>query len=162
MEEFICNATIYERKEVISPNYRPISLTSNASKLFERIVFEYHHMVENDLLYRYQSGFLPRHSTDHHLIKLTHNACLSLENHEANCQVFCDISKDFDRVWHECLLHKLEKYSVKGDFYSELKVILNIENKTSVCKWWFVKWEIYKCGRASKIGSWPVISFSIH
>ena len=62
----------------------------------ERIVFMhmYNHILENTLLYKYQLGFLPGHSTVHHLIiELVHNTCLSLENHEANCQVFCDISK---------------------------------------------------------------------
>ena len=92
-------------------NYRPVSLTSNVCKSFERIVFKhmYNHIFENELLYKYQSGFLPGHSTVHHLIELVHNTCLSLENHEANCQVFCDISKAFDRVWHRRLIHKLEK-----------------------------------------------------
>ena len=42
----------------------------------------------NFYINKYQSGFLPGHSTVHHLIELVHNTCLSLENHEANCQVF--------------------------------------------------------------------------
>ena len=36
----------------------------------------------------------------HHLIELVHNTCLALEKYEMNCQIFCDISKAFDRVWH--------------------------------------------------------------
>ena len=97
-------------------NYRPVSLTSNVSKSFERIIFKhiYNHICENELLYKYQPGFLPGHSTVHHLIEINHNTCISLENYEANCQVFCDISKAFDRVWHRGLLHKLEKYGIKG------------------------------------------------
>ena len=92
-----------------SSNYRPVSLTSNFGKSFERIIFKYmyNNILENELLYKYQSGFLPVHSTVHHLIELTHNTCLSLENYEANCEVFCDISKAFDRVWHKGLLYKL-------------------------------------------------------
>ena len=93
-------------------------LTSNVGKSFERIVFKhmYNHILENKLLYKYYSGFLPGHSTVHHLIELVHNTCLSLENHEANCQVFCDISKAFDRVWHRGLLHKLEKHGIRVTF----------------------------------------------
>ena len=81
----------------LSSNYRPVSLTSNVGKPFERIIFKhmYKHILENELLYKYSSGFLPGHSTVHHLIDLTYNTCLSIENYEANCQVFCDISKDF-------------------------------------------------------------------
>ena len=40
---------------------------------------------KNKLLYQYQLGLLPGHSTVYHLIELVHNTCLSLENHEANC-----------------------------------------------------------------------------
>ena len=37
-------------------NYRPVSLTSNVGKSFERIVFKhmYNHIFENELLYKYQ------------------------------------------------------------------------------------------------------------
>ena len=84
----------------------------------------YNHIFENELLYKYQSGFLPGHSTVHHLIELVHNTCLSLENHEAYCQVFCVISKAFDRVWHRGLIHKLEKYGIKGDILMWIKSYL--------------------------------------
>ena len=108
-------------------NYRPVSLTSNVGKSSERIVFKhmYNHIFENELLYKYQSGFLPGHSTVHHLIEIVHNKCMSLENHEAFCQVFCDISKAFDRVWHRGLIHKLEKkYGIKGDIFMWIKSYL--------------------------------------
>ena len=79
----------------------------------------YNHIFENEL-----SGFLSGHSIVHHLIELVHNTCLFLENHEANCQVFCDISKAFDRVWHRGLTHKLEKYGIKGDILIWIKSYL--------------------------------------
>ena len=77
----------------LTRNYRPVSLTSNVGKSFERIIFKhlynlYNYITESELLYKYQSGFLPGHSTVHHLIELTHNICISLESYEANCQVF--------------------------------------------------------------------------
>ena len=111
----------------LTSNYRPVSLTSNVGKSFERIVFKhlYNHIIENNLLYKYQSGFLPGHSTVHHLIEIMHNVCISLEQYETNCQIFCDISKAFDRVWHRGLLHKLEKYGIKGDLLYWLTSYLN-------------------------------------
>ena len=75
----------------------------------------YNHLIENSLVYKYQSGFLPGHSTVHHLIESIHHTYLSLENHEINCQIFCDISKAFDRVWHRGLILKLKKYGIRGD-----------------------------------------------
>ena len=100
-------------------NYRPVSLISCVGKSFERILFKnvYNHLIENSLVYKYQSGFLPGHSTAHHLIESIHYTCLALENHEINCQIFCDISKAFDRVRHRdlILILKLEKYCIRGD-----------------------------------------------
>ena len=42
-------------------NHRPISLLNPLGKVMERLVFKhiYNHMHTNNLLYRYQSGFLP-------------------------------------------------------------------------------------------------------
>ena len=50
-------------------NYTPVSLISCVGKAFERVIFKhvYNHIADNNLLYKYQSGFLPGHSTVHHL-----------------------------------------------------------------------------------------------
>jgi hypothetical protein len=48
----------------------------------------------------------------HRLIEIYHNICLSLENREVMCTVFCDISKAFDKVWHRGLLKKLKAYGI--------------------------------------------------
>ena len=103
-------------KSLVS-NYRPISLISCVGKSFERVIYKnvYNHLMTNSLIHKYQSGFLPGHSTVHHLIELIHHTCIALENHKINCQIFCDISKAFDRVWHRGLLLKLENYGITSD-----------------------------------------------
>ena len=55
-------------------NYRPISLLSNKGKLQERIVFNntYNYLRDNNLLYKYQSGVLPNHSTTYQLVDIYH------------------------------------------------------------------------------------------
>ena len=96
------------------------SLISCVGKSFERIVYKhiYNHLTANSLLYKYQSGFLPGHSTVHPLIELIHHTYLALEKYETIYHVFCDISKAFDRVWHRGLIHKLKKYGISGDHSS--------------------------------------------
>jgi len=97
-------------------NYRPVSLLSCCGKLFERLVFKhlYNFFLENNLLYKYQSGFLPNHSTTFQLIDIYHHICQTFDNKQFSCMVFCDISKAFDRVWHKGLLYKLSKNGING------------------------------------------------
>ena len=98
-------------------NYRPVSLLSCCGKLFERLVFKhmYNFFHDNNLLYKYQSGFLPRHSTVFQLIDIYHHICQSFDNRQLSCMVFCDISKAFDRVWHKGLLFKLRQNGIEGN-----------------------------------------------
>ena len=63
-------------------NYRPVVLLCCISKVLEKIVYKhlYNHLHQNLLLYKFQSGFLPGHSTNHQLIELYHEILLSLDN----------------------------------------------------------------------------------
>ena len=109
---------IFKKGDKSSPsNYRPISLISCVGKVFERIIFKhtFQYLLQNKLLYDYQSGFIPGHSTVHQLIEIYDNICKSLNNKDYNCIAFCDVSKAFDRVWHRGLIHKLEGYGISGN-----------------------------------------------
>jgi hypothetical protein len=98
-------------------NNRPISLLSCVSKVLEKIIFKhvFNHLLENKLLYKFQSGFIPGHSTSHQLIELYHTILLALEAKQVTSVTFADISKAFDTVWVKTLLYKLDKYGIKCD-----------------------------------------------
>ena len=109
---------LYKKGERFLPsNYRPVALLSNVGKGMERIIFKriYNHLSANNLLYKYQSGFVPGHSTTHQLIDIYHHICQAFDHNQFSCMVFLDISKAFDRVWHAGLLHKLEQHGISGD-----------------------------------------------
>ncbi len=97
-------------------NYRPISLLSCVSKVFERIVFKhiYNHLRDNFVLSQHQSGFLPGRSTITQLLEVYNSFCQALDNGKEIRVIFLDISKAFDRVWHKGLLHKLKKCGIGG------------------------------------------------
>ena len=98
-------------------NFRPVALLCVISKLQERIVFKNIHnfLNENNLIYKYQFGFLPNHSTTFQLIDIYHHICQAVDNNQHSCMVFCDVSKAFDRVWHKGLIFKLRQYGIDGD-----------------------------------------------
>ena len=112
-------------------NYRPVPLISCIGKAFERVIFKhvYNHIADNNLLYKYQSGFLPGHSTVHHLIEIIHHTCLASENYETSCHIFCDISNAFDRVCHRGLILNLEKYGIIGNLLTCLQNYLTMRNQ---------------------------------
>lgn len=117
---------IFKKGDKHTPsNYRPISILSTVGKVFERVVTKYLHnyLLDNSLLYKYQAGFQPGHSTLHQLIEIYHNVFESLEKREHSCLVFCDISKAFDRVWHVGLVHKLRSYGITGKVYFGNRII---------------------------------------
>ena len=104
-----------EDRSLVS-NHRPISLLSNVDKVFERVMFKYlyNHLVENNILTAFQSGFVPGDSTTNQLTFLYDAFCRALDEEKEIRVVFCDISKAFDRVWHKGLVHKLEAAGITG------------------------------------------------
>ena len=73
----------------------------------------------------YQSGFIHGHSTVYQLIEMYHRVCQNLDERLSTILIFCDISKAFDRVWHEGLIKKLKSYGISGDLLIWFKNILS-------------------------------------
>jgi hypothetical protein len=98
-------------------NYRPVSLLSCLSKVFEKAIFKhvFNFLRENLVISIHQSGFLPGDSTINQLVNLYHTFSKALDDKKDVHIVFCDISKAFDRVWHDGLLYKLKKVGISGD-----------------------------------------------
>ena len=68
---------------------------------------------------------MPGDSTVNQLIYITNDIAKALDFGKEIRVVFFDISKAFDRVWHEGLLHKLEKYGIRGDLLKWFKSYLS-------------------------------------
>ena len=95
-------------------NYRPIALTSSISKLFESILNTQilKHLERCKKLSDHQYGFRKARSTGDLLSYVTHLWSTSLRDHGESFVVALDISKAFDRVWHEALLAKLPSFGI--------------------------------------------------
>ena len=125
------NVTPVHKKEDkhLIKNYRPISLLPIFAKVFEKIVFDnlYNHLVINHLITKNQSGFRPGDSGTNQLIYLVHEIFKNfdcVENLETR-SIYLDMSKAFDKVWHDGLIYKLEKNGVTGRLLVLLKNYLN-------------------------------------
>ena len=101
-------------------NYRPISLLSCLEKVPERVIFKhlYNHFRDNNILSPLQSDFIPGDSTTNQLTSLYNTFCKALDSGKEVRVVFCDVSKAFDRVWHNGLLCKLRAAGISDSLLS--------------------------------------------
>ena len=97
-------------------NYRPISLLPAISKVFEKVVYNqlYDYMTQSKLLYESQYGFRKEHSTELASLEFSDRILAHLDKNEIPITIFLDLSKAFDTLDHEILLHKLQYYGVNN------------------------------------------------
>ena len=96
-------------------NYRPISLLSNISAIFEKIIYARLSLFlsTNNILYDKQFGFRNQHSTNHPFIEITEKIKQVCDSVKFVCGVFSDFQKGFDTVNYDILLKKLEHYEIR-------------------------------------------------
>jgi ribonuclease P/MRP protein subunit RPP40 len=107
---------IYKRKgQRCDPgNYRPVSLTSQVGKLFERIVRDYlvGFLEENELLRDSQHGFRTRRSCLTNLLEFLDIVSDCVDEGVPVDAVYLDFQKAFDKVSHSKLLSKMARYGI--------------------------------------------------
>ena len=120
---------IRKNEKYIVNNYRPVLLLPVASKIFEKAI---HHNLLNyieceNLLNIKQFGFLANDSCINQLISITHEIYRAF-----NCNpslevrgIFLDLSKAFDKVWHQGLLFKLESFGIREKLLNLLEDYLS-------------------------------------
>ena len=115
-------------------NYRPVSLTSCLSKVFEKCVFKHvsNFFLDNENITPLQSGFTSGDSTSYQLTHLYDYIARAMDCGKEVRAVFCDISKAFDRVWHKGLLHKLWVNGIRGSLLSWFDSYLNNRKQFTV------------------------------
>ena len=108
---------VHKKDQKCNPkNYRPVSLLSVISKIFEKIIAKQltEHLDQQHLLSNRQFGFRKNRSTADLLTLLSKEWNDTLDAGRNTLAVALDIAGAFDCVWHQGLLVKLAALGVSG------------------------------------------------
>ena len=134
-----CYPVVWKRSNIIPVHKKndkqlvksdqPISLLLIFGKIFEKIIFDRlcNFLLQEELLNPNQSGFRLSDSCVNQLIAITHDIFEAFDcNPSLEVRsVFLDISKAFDKVWHEGLLYKLKSMGISSELYNLLENYLS-------------------------------------
>ena len=102
--------------------------------MFEKVIFNnlYSYLTTNSLITKKQSGFRPGDSTTNQLLYFVNEIHQAFENPKSLevRAVFLDISKAFDKMWHDGLIFKLMQNGISGNL---LKLFENYLNNRKQC-----------------------------
>ena len=90
-------------------NYRPVSLLCTASKVLERLIYNYlcKFIISNDIISQFQFSFLKHRSTTQQLLVFLDRVYHILNSNDACDVIYLDFKKAFDTVPHHELLSKI-------------------------------------------------------
>ena len=98
---------IYKRGDpFLFSNYRPISLLSNFSRIFEKVIFDriYSFLTKNNLFSSKQLGFQQNFSTNHTMNVMCDNLLKSADKGLYSCCLLLGLAKAFHIVNHKILI----------------------------------------------------------
>ena len=85
---------VYKKKSKnLKDNYRPVSILSNISKIYERCLYDQIEVFFDSVLSKYQCGFRRGYNAQHCLITLIEKWKKSVDNGGAFGALFTDLSK---------------------------------------------------------------------
>ena len=107
-------------------NYRPVSLTSHVVKIYERILRKgvVKYLEENNILCHMQHGFRSGRSCLTQMLSHFDDIMEGLTNNFDTDAIYLDYAKAFDKVDHQILLAKLNKYGFSPQFIKWIESFL--------------------------------------
>jgi hypothetical protein len=124
----LCSAIIhpiFKKGDIIDiANYRPISLTSQIRRIYEKLIYSKFGSRINNIINPIQGGFLPKRGTLHQIQVLD-----SIIKNNPNINIcFIDIQQAYDSVDRNILWSKLYEYLIYNDNSNNSNNLDNLDN----------------------------------
>ena len=113
-------------------------------KLLYNSIFEF--FIQNNLITPNQSGFKTGDSCINQLISITHEIYKSFDDSYEVRVVFLDISKAFDKLWHQGLHYKLRQIGISGKLLNTLTYFLNNRTQRVILNVHYSSWAKVEAG----------------
>ena len=148
--------------QVNPDQYQPVSLLPICSKIFEKVIFNslFKYLDNNNLLTSNQSAFRPGDSCAHQLLSVTNKIYKAFDaNPSLDVRgLFLDLSKAFDRVWHDDLMYKLKCLSICGNYYGLIYSFLSDRHQRVVLNGQSSIWSHIRAGDTQGLILGPLLS----
>ena len=117
--------------------------------------------IENDLISQNQSGFKPVDSCINQLLSISHEIYKSFYDGWEVRGVFLDISKAFDKVWHQGLILKLKQNGISANLQKIIEDFLSIRYRKVVLNGQSSGWAAVNAGVPPRFHSWSFVVFNL-
>jgi hypothetical protein len=126
-------------KDCVS-NYRPISLLCVVSKIMERCIYNHVFAAVEPHIHPLQHGFVKGRSCATQLLNVYNRVGATLDQGDQTDIVFLDISKAFDSVPHDIIVHKLKMYGFNGNLLKWIESYLTGRRQRVLVEGSFSEW----------------------
>ena len=108
-------------------NYRPISILSCFSKIFEKIIYRrlISFLNKHNVIQKTQYGFQKKLSTNQAIIDVVTNSLENINSKLYTGLVCLDLTEVFDTVSHKILIFKLDHYGIRGQANKLMQAFFN-------------------------------------
>ena len=93
-------------------NYKPVSILSNYSKVYEKLIYNQLYQYFENILFPSQCGFRKGYSTQHCLLVLIEKFKEAIDTGNKFGALLTNLSKSFDCLDHSLLVGKLHWYGL--------------------------------------------------
>ena len=129
-------------------NNRSVPLLPICGKIFERLIYSslFEFFIANELISSNQTGFKPGDFCINQLFPITHEICKYFNDGYEFRGVFLNISKAFDKVWHDGLIYELKENGVSGDLLNLIIDFFDARKQRVVLNGQYSSWASVKAG----------------